>query len=90
MLNCHKIKCVCISKEPRKAVGYESIIYEKQDGVAKITLNRPQALNAFTPEMNRELQQILKDADEDKDTRCYEDDAQHRDYDDDNFCVTDV
>ncbi|MBI3061299.1 MAG: enoyl-CoA hydratase/isomerase family protein [Deltaproteobacteria bacterium] len=52
-------------------MGYESIIYEKQGGVAKITLNRPQALNAFTPEMNRELQQILKDADEDKDVRCF-------------------
>ena len=52
-------------------VGTESIIYEKQDGVAKITLNRPQALNAFTPEMNRELQQILKDADEDKGIRCF-------------------
>ncbi len=52
-------------------MSYETILYEKQDGVAKITLNRPQALNAFTPEMNRELQEILKDADEDKSIRCF-------------------
>ena len=52
-------------------MSYESIIYEKENGVAKITLNRPQALNAFTPQMNSELQEILKDADEDKNVRCF-------------------
>jgi 2-(1,2-epoxy-1,2-dihydrophenyl)acetyl-CoA isomerase len=52
-------------------VDFENIIYEKKDGVATITLNRPQALNAFTPQMNGELQRILKDADEDKSVRCF-------------------
>jgi 2-(1,2-epoxy-1,2-dihydrophenyl)acetyl-CoA isomerase len=52
-------------------VGYENILYEKQNGVALITLNRPQALNAFTPEMNGELQDALKDADADKEVRCF-------------------
>lgn len=52
-------------------MSYETILYEKQNGLAKITLNRPQALNAFTPEMNSELQEILKDADEDKKVRCF-------------------
>jgi len=52
-------------------VSYENIVYEKENRVAKITLNRPQALNAFTPQMNKELQEILKDADEDKDIRCF-------------------
>jgi 2-(1,2-epoxy-1,2-dihydrophenyl)acetyl-CoA isomerase len=51
-------------------MSQETIIYEKHDGIAKITLNRPQALNAFTAEMNRELQEILKDADEDQTARC--------------------
>jgi 2-(1,2-epoxy-1,2-dihydrophenyl)acetyl-CoA isomerase len=51
-------------------VSFENIVYEKQNGVATITLNRPQALNAFTPQMNGELQQALKEADEDKSIRC--------------------
>jgi len=57
------------SKGPR--VGYETIIYEKQNGVATITLNRPQALNAFTLQMNAELQDALKDADGDDKIRCF-------------------
>lgn len=52
-------------------MSYETIIYEKQNGVAAITLNRPQALNAFTPQMNSELQDALKDADQDKTIRCF-------------------
>lgn len=52
-------------------MNYEAIIYEKQNGVATITLNRPQALNAFTPQMNTELQEALKDADQDKNIRCF-------------------
>lgn len=51
-------------------MSYETILYEKQNGVAAITLNRPQALNAFTPQMNSELQEILKDADGDEGIRC--------------------
>jgi 2-(1,2-epoxy-1,2-dihydrophenyl)acetyl-CoA isomerase len=51
-------------------VSFENIVYEKQKGVATITLNRPQALNAFTPQMNSELQQALKEADEDRSVRC--------------------
>lgn len=50
---------------------YENILYEKQNGVATITLNRPQALNAFTPQMNAELSAALKDADEDPAIRCF-------------------
>lgn len=52
-------------------MSYETIIYEKQNGVATITLNRPQALNAFTPQMNAELQDALKNADHDKNIRCF-------------------
>ena len=51
-------------------MSFENIIYEKQNGVAAITLNRPQAMNAFTIQMNGELQQALKDADDDKSVRC--------------------
>lgn len=50
-------------------MSFANILYEKQNGVATITFNRPQAMNAFTIEMNGEVQRALKDADEDKDIR---------------------
>lgn len=37
----------------------ENILYEKKDGVARITLNRPQALNALTPALLSELKEAL-------------------------------
>ncbi|MBI2359464.1 MAG: enoyl-CoA hydratase/isomerase family protein [Deltaproteobacteria bacterium] len=52
-------------------MDYETILYEKQNGVATITLNRPQALNAFTAPMNAEFSAALKDADEDPAIRCF-------------------
>lgn len=52
-------------------MAYESIIYEKENGVATITLNRPQALNAFVPQMNKEIMEALKDGERDQDVRCF-------------------
>jgi 2-(1,2-epoxy-1,2-dihydrophenyl)acetyl-CoA isomerase len=52
-------------------MSYDTILYRKQDGVATITLNRPDALNAFTPEMNKELLDALKKGDRDKEVRCF-------------------
>lgn len=39
--------------------NFETIIYEKQDGIARVTLNRPQALNAFNIQMRDDLYEVL-------------------------------
>ena len=52
-------------------MAYETIIYEKESGVATITLNRPQALNAFVPQMNQEVMDALKSGERDQDVRCF-------------------
>jgi len=39
--------------------AFETIIYEKQDAVAYITLNRPKVLNVYNIKMRDELYQIL-------------------------------
>lgn len=39
--------------------GFETIIYNKKDGIARVTLNRPQALNAFSVQMRDDLYEIL-------------------------------
>ena len=50
---------------------HETILYEKENGVATITLNRPQALNAFVPQMNKEVLEVLKEGERDKEIRCF-------------------
>ena len=42
-------------------MAFETILYEKQDGVATITLNRPERHNAFNVAMARELKQAWAD-----------------------------
>jgi enoyl-CoA hydratase len=39
--------------------GFETVIYEKNDHVAYVTLNRPQALNAFSVQMRDDLYEVL-------------------------------
>jgi len=39
--------------------NYEVIIYRKQDEIGYVTLNRPQALNAYNLQMRDELYQVL-------------------------------
>ena len=58
------------SKQRKLTVEYETIIYEKVNAVATITLNRPQSLNAFVPQMNKEVLEVLKDGERDKEVRC--------------------
>jgi len=48
-----------------KAKEYGDIIYEKMDGIARITINRPEKRNAFRPETTLELFDAFADARED-------------------------
>jgi enoyl-CoA hydratase len=50
-------------------MAYETIIVEKKDGVARITFNRPEVLNAFNPKMSEELKKAVKDIGGDKSVR---------------------
>ena len=45
--------------------AFKDIIYEKRQGVARITINRPEAYNAFTTDTQLELIKALEDAAED-------------------------
>jgi enoyl-CoA hydratase/carnithine racemase len=46
-------------------VSYETIMYEKKDRIAHITLNRPRILNAYNDTMGDELLQAHRDFDQD-------------------------
>jgi enoyl-CoA hydratase len=39
--------------------GFETVIYEKTDTIAHVTLNRPKALNAFSVQMRDDLYEVL-------------------------------
>lgn len=50
-----------------KAGDFEDILYEKsEEGIAKITINRPQVRNAFRPLTVREMETALADARDDE------------------------
>ncbi len=46
---------------------YTDIIFEKAEGIARITINRPEKRNAFRPQTLFEMQAALRDAHEDPD-----------------------
>ena len=48
---------------------YQTIIYEKKNNIAYLTLNRPEALNAINRTMFQEIGQALDDAEQDNDVR---------------------
>ncbi|MFC1493012.1 1,4-dihydroxy-2-naphthoyl-CoA synthase [candidate division KSB1 bacterium] len=49
----------------KKCGNYTDILYHKSDGIAKITINRPEKRNAFRPKTVFEMSDAFKDAHED-------------------------
>jgi len=49
---------------------FETITYEIKDGVAWLTMNRPDKLNAFIAQMNREIKDAIRSASQDETVRC--------------------
>ena len=50
--------------------GTEHLLAENNDGVAVLTLNRPEARNAMSGEMNAALQKVLAEAELDHEIKC--------------------
>jgi enoyl-CoA hydratase len=55
--------------EEEQMSDFETIIYQKQADIAYVTLNRPQALNAYNLKMRDELYQVLGAIRDDADVR---------------------
>lgn len=49
----------------QSAGSFNDIIYEKMDGIAKVTINRPHRRNAFTPDTVAEMIEAFSDARDD-------------------------
>src|SRR5947209_2841731 len=56
--------------ETRKMTPHETIIVEKTDSLGKITLNRPDQLNAINDKMGEEFHAALRDIEKDDRIRC--------------------
>jgi len=48
---------------------YENLIYEKKEGVARITLNRPSVMNALTPALLSEIKSAVQHAGKDNEVK---------------------
>ena len=49
----------------QKQGAFTDIVYEKADGIARVTINRPSRRNAFTPETIAEMLKAFSDARDD-------------------------
>ena len=43
-------------------MSYETLIWEQDGGIGRLTLNRPESLNAWNPQFGKELNQVLDQA----------------------------
>ena len=49
--------------------GFETLIYEKRDGIAYVTLNRPESLNVYNIQMRDDLYEIFRAIKDDRDVK---------------------
>jgi len=59
-----------MNQDNNKLQSFETITLEKIDGVAKLTLNRPDKMNSFNVQMHEEIRSALDDIASDGCTRC--------------------
>ena len=50
------------SGQPATPGRFDEILYEKKDGIARVTLNRPEAYNAYSLKTLREMTEAFRDA----------------------------
>lgn len=50
-------------------MAYENLIYEKKDGAARITINRPNVMNAITPGLLSEIKAAIMEAGKDDEVK---------------------
>ena len=50
--------------------SFPTILSETHSGVCILTLNRPEVYNAFNEQMKKDLNDALKDAEQNPDARC--------------------
>jgi len=51
-----------LSGRPPESFGFEEIVYEKSDWVARVTINRPHVYNAYTTRTLAEMREAFRDA----------------------------
>lgn len=51
-------------------MNFETILWDVKAGIGRLTLNRPDKLNAFTPKMHTELREVFAQAKDDIAIRC--------------------
>jgi len=50
-------------------VSYNTLLYEKEDGIGIVTINRPQSLNALNGEVYTELYEVFQEIEDDQEVR---------------------
>ncbi|PIU56391.1 MAG: hypothetical protein COS88_02945, partial [Chloroflexi bacterium CG07_land_8_20_14_0_80_51_10] len=50
-------------------MSYQTIAMQREEGVATITLNRPDKLNAVCPELMTDLTSVINDIEQDEEVR---------------------
>jgi len=56
-------------RQAAKSTGFATVLFEKRDGIAWVTLNRPKVLNAYNVQMRDDLHQVLSAIHDDPEVR---------------------